>query len=148
MTLIVPTLIAASLLAAPAPADKPGFPDGPTPTIATVAAIDKDGGTCTLRTILVVQVTENTEVVEVVNGVAVKRIVTVTRLVTKDREEKVSIKDTPIADAEGNKVAEDAAWKRLTPGTTVVISADGNKVDPAYLAAFKKETLVLQPVRR
>jgi hypothetical protein len=148
MTPLVSTLIAAALLAAPAPGNKPGFPDGPTPTIATVAAIDKDGGTCTLRTTLVTQVTENRAVVEVVNGVAVKKIVTVTRLVTEAKEEKVSIKDTPIADAEGNKVAEDDAWKRLTPGTTVVISADGNKVDPAYLAAFKKETLVLQPVRR
>jgi hypothetical protein len=141
-------LIAGALLAAPAPGDKPNFPQGTTPTLATVADIDKDAGTCTLRTTIVKLVAVNQEVVENVNGMLVKKIVTVTRLVPEMKDEKVAIKGTPITDAEGNKIAEEDAWKRLMPGTTVVVSADGNKVDPAYLAAFKKETLVLQPLRR
>jgi hypothetical protein len=146
MSALMPALIAA-LLAAPGP-DKPKFPQGATPTIATVAEINKDAGTCTLRTTVTKPVTVSREIAENVNGVIVKKVVTQTRLITETKDEKVAVKDSPITDAEGNKVAEEDAWKRLTAGTTVVVSADGNKVDPAYLAAFKKDTLVLQPVRR
>jgi hypothetical protein len=147
MIALVPTLTAV-LLAAPVPGEKPKIPQGATPTIATVAEIDKDAGTCTLRTTAVKLVPVNREVAVNENGMIVKKVVTETRQVTSTQDQMVSIKDSPITDAEGNKVSEEDAWKRLTPGTTVVISADGNKVDPGYLAAFKKETLGLQPVRR
>jgi hypothetical protein len=148
MTALLPTLIVTAMIAAPAPGDKPGMPDGPTPTIATVAAIDKDAGTCTLRTIVIKMVTANETVPQNLNGMIVQRVVPVTRLIREMTEQKVSIKDTPVSDAEGNKVAEEDVWKRLTTGATVVVSTDGNKVDSGYLTAFKKETLVLQPVRR
>jgi hypothetical protein len=146
MNALMPALIA-TLLAAPGP-EKPKIPQGATPTIATVAEINKEAGTCTLQTNHVVAQTVNVPVTEIVNGVAVTKVVPETRLKTVVETRPVSIKDMPVTDAEGNKIAEDDVWKRLTQGTTVVVSADGNKVDPAFLAAFKKDTLVLQPARR
>jgi hypothetical protein len=86
MSPLVPTLITAALLAAPLPGDKPKFPQGTTPTIAAVADIDKDAGTCTLRTISVKAVTVNREVVENVNGMLVKKVVPVTSLVRACRQ--------------------------------------------------------------
>jgi hypothetical protein len=148
MTQFLPTVLAAALLAAPAPEEKPTPPTGPTPTLATVAEVDQTAGTCLLRTTRVNQVTANRIVTENVNGMIVKKVVPETRLVTEVADDKVSVKDSTITDAAGNKIAEEDAWKRLTPGTTVVVSADGNKVDPAYLAPFKKETLVILPVRK
>jgi len=148
MTLFIRTLLTAALLAAPAPDEKPKPPTGPTPTLATVAEVDQTAGTCVLRTIHIQHVTVNVPVTEIINGMAVTKIVPEIRRTSTTQDEKLAVKDSVVTDAAGNKIGVDDVWKRLTPGTTVVVSADGNKVDPAYLTAFKKETLVILPVRK
>jgi hypothetical protein len=48
-----------------------------------------------------------------------------------------------VFDVAWNKVDPKSLRKRLARRTLVLISIDGKPVDPAYLTAFKKDTLVL-----
>lgn len=55
----------------------------------------------------------------------------------------VSLKKAKWAGGDGKEVGAEEAAKRLKPGVTVLLSADGAAVDPAYLRLFKEDTLVL-----
>ena len=56
---------------------------------------------------------------------------------------KVSLKNAKWNGADGKQISAEAAAKRLKPGVTVLLSADGSSVDRAYLSMFKEDTLVL-----
>lgn len=60
-----------------------------------------------------------------------------------DVQIKVSVKEAKWRGVDGKEVNADAAAKRIKPGLTVLLSADGDDVDPAYLRMFKEDTLVL-----
>lgn len=53
------------------------------------------------------------------------------------------VKDLTVTTAGGKEVEVKDAMKQLAKGGVVVISADGKKVDPAYLKALKDDVLVL-----
>jgi hypothetical protein len=55
----------------------------------------------------------------------------------------VKLAKASVSDAGGNKLAGKALWARLKKGDTVLLSADGQAVDPAYLRALQPSTLVL-----
>ena len=57
--------------------------------------------------------------------------------------ELANIKDLTITTAAGKEVTREEALKTLAKGGTVVVSADGQKISPAYLKMFKDEVLVL-----
>lgn len=43
----------------------------------------------------------------------------------------------------GKQVAKDDVWKRIRPGSVVVVSGDGTRPDRAYLQALYADTLVI-----
>jgi hypothetical protein len=145
MTSFIPTLVAAALLAAPAPVpeEKPKAPESPAPEFATVSETDAKEGTCTLRQIQVVPVAVEEVRTRVVNGVAIAERVKTLRHQNQTIEFRVLLRGSQILDGEGKAVAEDDAWKRLTANTTIALVRNGGKIDPAYLRLFKKETLVI-----
>jgi RNA polymerase sigma factor (sigma-70 family) len=53
------------------------------------------------------------------------------------------LKDLTVTTAAGKEISKEDALKRLAKGGIVVISADGNKISPAYLKVFKDDVLVL-----
>jgi hypothetical protein len=56
---------------------------------------------------------------------------------------KFSLKAGTVYDLAGNKVAPEAAKRRLAKGDMVLVSADFRPVDPAYLKVFTKDLLIL-----
>lgn len=56
---------------------------------------------------------------------------------------KFSLKDGAVYDVAGNKVAPEAARRRLAKGDVVLVSGDYRPVDPAYLKVFTKDVLIL-----
>jgi hypothetical protein len=57
--------------------------------------------------------------------------------------ELADLKDLKVMTAGGKEIAKDDAIKALTKGGVVIISADGKKVSPVFLKAFKDDILVL-----
>ncbi len=145
MTLLIPTVLAAALMAAPAPEQKPKAPEGPAPEFATVTDTDQKEGTCTLCQIRNVPVEVEETIHRSVNGMDVVEKVLVTTYVPVTRVIRIKVVGSQITDGEGKAVPEEDAWKRLTPNTTIVLSRNGATVDPAYLRLLKKETIVIAP---
>jgi hypothetical protein len=117
-------------------------PPGPPPTMIVVGSVDPMGTlTATQRVTRIVPVTVEKEVVQA--GVAMKVTVTEYQKVEETVTTKVALKDYTIHDAKGEKVKPDAALKRLTSGSVILVSANGQKVDPAYLRIIKDDTLIL-----
>jgi hypothetical protein len=50
-----------------------------------------------------------------------------------------------VYDMEGKKLSPADVRKRLRPGDVVVVSTDGERVDPAFLKVFAKDVLLLVP---
>jgi hypothetical protein len=71
---------------------------------------------------------------------AVVREIPVTKVVTVELGD---VKDLKIMTADGKKVEVDDAVKQLKGGAVVVVSSDGQPVNPRFLKAFKDEVLVL-----
>ena len=66
---------------------------------------------------------------------------TVTYPVTVLNRQTVALKDVTIYDCEGKKLSLDQARERLKEPAPVLLTMMGEKVDPIYLKAMKKETL-------
>jgi hypothetical protein len=54
-----------------------------------------------------------------------------------------AIKGLDILDAGGNRLTEWEFRKRVAVGSTVVVSSDGNAVDPSYLKVLREDAVVL-----
>jgi hypothetical protein len=54
----------------------------------------------------------------------------------------LSLPSTDCFDVQGNKLTVEQIVKRLSVGDVVAVSADGGKVDPVFLKALAKDTLV------
>ena len=65
---------------------------------------------------------------------------TVTYPVTVLNRQTVALKDVTIYDCEGKKLSLDQARERLKEPAPVLLTMMGEKVDPIYLKAMKKET--------
>jgi hypothetical protein len=133
--------LAAVVLAAPVPRD--AKPAGPAPRIVELTP-DPDG-----RVRILVTRTEKRTVTEKFaaqgpNGQVViqerQREVPVTQQVMA---ELVDVKDLTVYTADGKEADKALALKRLADGAAVVVSADGQKVDPRYLRLFRDDVLVL-----
>jgi peroxiredoxin len=66
---------------------------------------------------------------------------TVSYPVTVLNRQSVSLKDATVYDCEGKKVSIDQARERLKEPAPVLLAMLGEKIDPIYLKAMKKETL-------
>jgi hypothetical protein len=55
----------------------------------------------------------------------------------------MDLKDLKIFTVKGDEVEKKKAAEKLTKGAMVVVSANGQKVDPSYLSLFKDDVLVL-----
>jgi hypothetical protein len=67
------------------------------------------------------------------------------RYALREVKEEYLLSDMKFYNARGAKLKPKDALKRLTPGTPFLLSADGEKVDPAYLRMIKDDTLILVP---
>jgi hypothetical protein len=138
MTAMLLLSAALQMPAAPPPAKVESKPLGPAPRLVLLN-LDADGK---VRVQATVTETRKTTMTRVVNG---KQETT-----TVDREYKRLV-DVPVAElekltvytADGKEVNRATALEKLASGGLVVITTDGEKVDPTYLKAFKDETLVL-----
>jgi hypothetical protein len=117
-------------------------PAGPPPTMIVVSSIDPSGALLSKQlTTRAIPVAEDRVVIEA--GIMKKVTVTTYKYVPEERHNKYVLKDLEIYDVKGEKVKQEAALKRLTPGTVVLLSTNGQKVDPAYLRIVKEDTLIL-----
>jgi hypothetical protein len=121
-------------------ADQPMVPAGPPPRIVVVAKVNKDGGEVIYQEAVIVPVTRTVTVV--MNGQPVQ--ISTTEYVTELRLVKLPVKADTVRDAKGNKLKEEEAWMRLAAGKAVLLAPQGIKVDPAYLAIIKDDTLILE----
>jgi hypothetical protein len=144
------TSIAALVLAAGAAAgddtdagESPKLPKGPQPK-QVLARLDGDGN-LVVREQVTEYRTETRVVEQVVCGVKVNRAVTVTVPVTTAVQRKYSAKAFEVYDASGKKVAGKKLSEALKKEKAVLVSVDGQKVDPFYLQLVKKDTLVVVP---
>jgi len=63
--------------------------------------------------------------------------------VYEEQARSIEVRSAEVFEAGGTKLKSDDVLKRVTAGTVVVMSADGKKVDPAYLRLLAKDTLVI-----
>jgi hypothetical protein len=123
--------------------DATKVPSGPAPSIFAVAEVDRTAGTYTVNQAVTVQVPVSTEKTIIVGGMEKK--VAVTSLKTEYRTEirRHTLKGLEFYNVKGEKLKDDEAMKRFVPGAVVLLSADGKKVDPAYLRIVKDDALIV-----
>ncbi|MBA4062131.1 MAG: hypothetical protein C0501_00165 [Isosphaera sp.] len=125
-------------LAAPVPAGTAPNPTGPVPRLVEVKA---EGGKVTVP----VTRAEN----QPAGNVVVNGNVNGARIVVRNEVQKAvpvelsEVKELKVYAADGKEVAVADAVKKLAAGGTVVVSADGQKVDPRHLKLFRDDVLVL-----
>jgi hypothetical protein len=145
--MLTTNLLAALLplaLAAPAPDEKKVvLPASPPPRVGCVAALDPAAGEITLHEVSQQVVPELRTELRTINGKKVEVQVTVYQAVLVQQQRKLSLKEGKAFDTSGTSLEPEEVWKRLKIGTAVLISADGNKVDPAYLGIIAKEAVIL-----
>lgn len=146
--MVAPLLLAALVAGSPVPKD--AAPAGPAPRLVEFTP-DADGKVrvTAMRT----ETRKVQEVVAVQKQVEVNgRVETRVEHQTRDREvpvkslakvELAELKSLVIYTADGKEADRALALKKLADGGTVVVSADGKKVDPKYLKLFRDDTLVL-----
>lgn len=113
------------------------------PTFALAHA--DSAGTVTIQTLRRVPKNEIRTEKQTRDGVATDVTVTVTLMVPELKEEKVNLKDLQVFDAAGKAIDPLTLPERLKQETVVLLSTDGEKVDPRFLAAVKEGTLILVP---
>jgi hypothetical protein len=116
-------VVSASCVATAAWADDPSAaPKGPPPRFMTVGKIEPDKCLFTCH------------YMNEIHRIGV---------VHEPREMVVFLAKARIASAGGEPIATSDLWKRLKPGQTVLLAADGRNIDPAYLTIVRKDTVVI-----
>jgi hypothetical protein len=129
---------ALQLPAAPPPAKVESKPLGPAPRLVLLN-LDGDGK---VRIQATVTETRKTTMTRVVNGK--QETTTVDRDVQRIVDVPVSeLEKLTVYTADGKEVNRATALEKLASGGLVVVTSNGEKVDPTYLNAFKDDTLVL-----
>jgi len=115
-------------------------PKGPPPRIVTVTS-NKDTlvARITVTEMVPVQVREKI----IVGGKEVERNVLKYITAMKVVEQTMNLKGAKAQQADGTTIEMASLKKRLAVPTTVVISADGQPVDPGYLRLFQKNTIII-----
>jgi hypothetical protein len=131
-------------LAAPGPEEKKAaFPTTPPPRIACVGALKPEEGEITLHEVTVQMVPELRKELRTVNGKTVEVAATFYRAVVVQQQRKCYLKEGKAYDTAGAPLEAAEVWKRLKVGSPVLVSGDGNKVDPVYLGVVAKEAVIL-----
>jgi hypothetical protein len=131
-------------LAAPGPDEKKAaLPTTPPPRIASVSELKPEEGEITLHEVTQQMVPELRKEQRTVNGKTVEVTVTHYRAVVVQQQRKCYLKEGKAYDTAGAPLEAAEVWKRLKVGAPVLVSADGNKVDPAYLGVVAKEAVIL-----
>jgi hypothetical protein len=115
---------------------------GPPPRFFTVLGVDRQKDEFELVDRTVRFVSEGV----VFNTEADKKPAVVTKLMPVYEERvagTVDLKSAEVLEAGGRELGNDEVWKRIALGKTVVVSADGQTIDSAYLNALAKDTLVI-----
>jgi hypothetical protein len=126
---------------------QPGLP----PVFKTVAGADKEKGqilfTETVTRAVPVQREIAKEVIEIVNGMQVKKVVkvTVTEYVMEHVQQTVShdAAKSRVITPDGKQLPIDEVWKRLKAKSIVLVSADGNTPSAEYLRMLRPEALII-----
>src|SRR5262249_365460 len=115
---------------------------GVSPCLILVHEVDRASGSLVFR-----QAETNTAVIEKevaqtsANGKIENRKIPVYQEVRDlPRHVKLRLKDIKVYDMAGTLLDEAAIWKRVKPGTEVVIARWGDKIGLDYLFVLKKET--------
>ncbi len=109
-----------------------------------LAHMDKNGEVC-IETLHRVPKAEIHTEKRTKDGAIIEVPVAVTLMVPQFKEEKVKLQDIRAFDADGKSIDPKTLPERLNKETVVLLSTDGAKVDPRFLAAVKEGTLVLVP---
>lgn len=117
---------------------------GPPPRFAIVAEVNqRDKSINLLETIVKIVPFEQVRKVEK-NGMVVEEKFTAFKQELVQQILRVAItKETEVYDAGNNRLADAEIWKRLKTGVPILLSADGRKVDPAYLGIVKKDAIIV-----
>jgi hypothetical protein len=121
--------------------EPPDVPKGLPPTFV-LASMDKDGQ-FRVRQPVLVAVPVAREVVVEQNGQKKKVTVTSAETMVRVVERKLDGKGTQVFGTDGKQLDAKAVAKALEKETAVLLSADGNKLDPFYLRVIKEGTLIL-----
>jgi hypothetical protein len=105
--------------------EKPGISSGVPPFLVTVGSINRQKGEIGLRNRTVRFVWEPNR-----------------RAVYEEHGWTLTLASTQVFDVKGKKLTSEELWKRIAAGAVVAVSADGKEVDPGFLKAFAKDTLV------
>jgi hypothetical protein len=140
---VVLLLAVAGLQAAPVP-ERPALekPQTPPPTMAA-AEIGKDGALLIERTAVRSEVAQVTEEVVLPGGRKEARTRLVPRQVILTTMEKVELKDVQAFGSDGKQIDTAKLAELLKKSTPVLVSTDGQKVDPYYLQLVKEGAVVL-----
>jgi hypothetical protein len=143
---MTPALFAVLLaaVAAPAPAEeeiKP--PRGPQPC-QVIARVDKDGNMEITETTAVLREEKRQRTVTI-DGKAVTEEYVVTTVTQMVQTRRLAAKTVKVYTTEGKEVDPKDAAEKLRKQTIVLMSCDGQKVDPFYLKIIKPDTLVIVP---
>jgi hypothetical protein len=128
------------LVADPTPEPAPAVPRGEGPLLVTAQV--EDGKLVSRREVSVtvpVQVTEKVNV----NGAIETRTRTVYRTEKRAYAMEWDLKKATFQAAGGKKIDRETAYKLLAKPRPVAVSSDGKPVDPAWLKALAKSTLVI-----
>jgi hypothetical protein len=123
--------------------EAPNAGRGVPPIFVTVHASNRDKGEFELTTRMARLVTEQrTRQIER-DGKLQEVIVSVAIPIYEEKVlGTISLDSSEVFEAEGKKLNNDDVKKRVTDGMTVLISADGKKVDAKFLKLLAKDTLV------
>jgi hypothetical protein len=138
--LVVLSLVIAATMATAQ--EKPKTPTGLPPTFATVVVLDKPQAVIDLAEVTVRMVPEERVKLVTKDGKAEEVKYTVLRPVAEQHIRRLELKSAEVFDARGKKLGSEEVWKRLAVGATVLVSADGQSVDPAYLGVLAQDALV------
>lgn len=116
------------------------LPNTPQPSFVVVRAVEGSEITVLQFFNVVVPITVQKNVV--VNG----KVETVTEIAYRQEsrisERKFDLTRTPVYNGAGKKLSSADARKQFKIGDTVLLSENGQPVDPIYLRAIRRETLI------
>jgi hypothetical protein len=141
MRFALPTLLFCAGLAGAAPVpDKPALPSGPAPSFVVVEARD---GNFILTVQREVPVSKTRTVKVKIGNDVVDRTEVVTEMVMVLEKQMLNGASVKVFDVDGTLIPPADAAARLKEPTSVVLSADGKLVDPAYRALLNRKVLIL-----
>jgi hypothetical protein len=116
------------------------------PRFVTVHQIDKSNGKIALTTVTVRVMARAPAKEKETDGLKGPKVEPIYETLVESYEPGVG----EVFDTHGKKLTDEDIWKRVKVGAIVLVSGDGNKVDPTYSEMVAKETLIFvlpQPIR-